>query len=191
MGKEEENTKLTYKQERFCYEYCIDFNATQAAIRSGYSERTAKEIGCENLTKLNIQTRIKEMQSNLSTTAGISALKVINEHAKIAFSGISKLKDGWMTLRDFESLTEDEKACIQEVQTKEARKADGNDGIVIEAWVKIKLYDKQKSLDSISNLLGFNAPTKQEVKNQIEIASDPFAKMRENNGLNDKTKDSV
>ena len=191
MGKEEENIRLTDKQERFCYEYCIDFNATQAAIRSGYSERTAKEIGCENLTKLNIQTRIKEMQSNLSTTAGISALKVINEHAKIAFSGISKLKDGWMTLRDFESLTEDEKACIQEVQTKEARKADGNDGIVIEAWVKIKLYDKQKSLDSISNLLGFNAPTKQEVKNQIEIVSDPFAKMRENNGINDKTKDSV
>lgn len=191
MGKQEENTKLTDKQERFCYEYCIDFNATQAAIRSGYSERTAKEIGSENLTKPNIQTRIKEMQANLSTTAGISALKVINEHAKIAFSGISKLKDGWMTLRDFESLTEDEKACIQEVQTKEARKADGNDGIVIEAWVKIKLYDKQKSLDSIANLLGFNAPTKQEVKNQIEIASDPFAKMRENNGLNDKTKDSV
>lgn len=163
MGKQEENTKLTDKQERFCYEYCIDFNATQAAIRAGYSERTANEQGSQNLAKLNIQTRIKEMQANLSTTAGISALKVINEHAKIAFSSISKLKDGWMTLRGFESLTEDEKACIQEVQTKEARKADGNDGIVIEAWVKIKLYDKQKSLDSISNLLGFNAPTKQEV----------------------------
>lgn len=191
MDNQEEKIKLTDKQERFCYEYCIDFNATQAAIRAGYSNKTAFTIGSENLRKPYIQTRIKEMQSNLSTTAGISALKVINEHAKIAFSGISKLKDGWMTLRDFESLTEDEKACIQEVQTKEARKADGNDGIVIEAWVKIKLYDKQKSLDSISNLLGFNAPTKQEVKNQIEIVSDPFAKMRENNGINDKAKDSV
>lgn len=120
MGKEEENIRLTDKQERFCYEYCIDFNATKAAIRSGYSDKTAYSIGNENLKKPEIQSRIKEMQANLSETAGISALKIINEHSKIAFSGISKLKDGWMTLKDFNSLTDDEKACIQEVQTKEA-----------------------------------------------------------------------
>lgn len=183
MEKEEVNIKLTDKQERFCYEYCIDFNATQAAIRAGYSERSAAEIGRQNLMKLEIQTRIKEMQTNLSETAGISALKVINEHAKIAFSGISKLKEGWMALKDFKSLTEDEKACIQEIQTKEARRSDGGDGIIIEEWVKLKLYDKQKSLDSISNLLGFNAPTKSEVKNQLDIISDPFAQIRKNHGI--------
>ena len=96
-----------------------------------------------------------------------------------------------MTLKDFESLTEDEKACIQEIQTKEARKSDGGDGIIIEEWVKLKLYDKQKSLDSISNMLGFNAPTKSEIKNQIDIISDPFSKMRENNGIDDKAKNSL
>ena len=191
MEDKEETIKLTDKQERFCYEYCIDFNATKAAIRAGYSENTAYSIGNENLKKPEIKKRISEMQSNLSETAGISALKVINEHAKIAFTGIANLKDGWMTLKDFESLSDDEKACIQEVQTKEARRADGGDGIVIEMWVKIKLYDKQKSLDSISNMLGFNAPTKQEVKNQVELLTDPFSKMRENNGINDKTEDSV
>ena len=161
--EDEEKIQLTDKQESFCYEYCVDFNATQAAIRSGYSEKTSFTIGSENLKKPYIQSRIKEMQSKLSETAGISALRIINEHAKIAFSGISKLKDGWMTLRDFESLSDDEKACIQEVQTKEARKADGNNGIIVESWVKIKLYDKQKSLDSISKILGFDAPIKQEV----------------------------
>lgn len=191
MEKEEVNIKLTDKQERFCYEYCIDFNATQAAIRAGYSERSAAEIGRQNLMKLEIQTRIKEMQTNLSETAGISALKVINEHAKIAFSGISKLKDGWMTLKDFKSLTEDEKSCIQEIQTKEARRSDGGDGTIIEEWVKLKLYDKQKSLDSISNLLGFNAPTKSEVKNQLDIISDPFAQMRKNAGIDEETTGGV
>ena len=191
MEKEEVNIKLTDKQERFCYEYCIDFNATQAAIRAGYSERSAAEIGRQNLMKLEIQTRIKEMQTNLSETAGISALKVINEHAKIAFSGISKLKDGWMTLKDFKSLTEDEKACIQEIQTKEARRSDGGDGIIVEEWVKLKLYDKQKSLDSISNLLGFNAPTKSEVKNQLDIILDPFAQMRKNAEIDEETTGGV
>jgi len=47
----------------------------------------------------------------------------------------------------------------------------------------LKLYDKQKSLDSISNLLGFNAPTKSEVKNQLDIISDPFAQIRKNHGI--------
>lgn len=171
--EEEMAFKLTDKQERFCYEYCIDFNATKAAIRAGYSEKTANEQGSQNLAKLSIQTRISEMKSNLSETAGISALRVINEHAKIAFTGIANLKDSWMTLRDFENLSDDEKACIQEVQTKEIRKDDGGDGIIIEGWVKIKLYDKQKSLDSISNMLGFNAATKQEIKTQISGITTP------------------
>ena len=50
--------KMTDKQKRFCDEYLIDLNATQAAIRAGYSESTAKEIGCENLTKPNIKEYI-------------------------------------------------------------------------------------------------------------------------------------
>ena len=51
-------SKLTPKQKRFCDEYLIDLNATQAAIRAGYSEKTAKEIGCENLTKPHIRDYI-------------------------------------------------------------------------------------------------------------------------------------
>lgn len=55
-------SKLTAKQEKFCNEYLIDLNATQAAIRAGYSEKTAKEQGCQNLTKLNISARIAELR---------------------------------------------------------------------------------------------------------------------------------
>jgi phage terminase small subunit len=53
---------LSHKQEKFCVEYLIDFNATQAAIRAEYSPRTAKEIGYENLTKPHLQDRIAELQ---------------------------------------------------------------------------------------------------------------------------------
>ena len=51
---------LTAKQQRFCDEYLIDLNATQAAIRAGYSKKTAKQIGQENLTKLDIKNYIQE-----------------------------------------------------------------------------------------------------------------------------------
>ena len=52
--------KLTAKQRRFCDEYLIDLNATQAAIRAGYSEKTAKQIGQENLTKPDLKRYIEE-----------------------------------------------------------------------------------------------------------------------------------
>lgn len=49
--------ELTDKQARFCEEYLIDLNATQAAIRAGYSEKTAREQAAQNLSKLNIQEK--------------------------------------------------------------------------------------------------------------------------------------
>ncbi len=153
------DVKLTAKQERFCYEYCIDFNATQAAIRAGYSETTAYAIGAENLKKPQIKKRIEEMQNNLAETAGISALRILKEHEKIAFSSAGHLRDGWITLKEFESLSEADKACIQEVSTKTIRRTIGDDPVE-EEFIKIKLYDKQKSLDSISRMLGFDAPVK-------------------------------
>lgn len=62
-------TKMTAKQMRFCDEYLIDLNATQAAIRAGYSKKTAKSIGQENLTKPDlknyIEQRMAEKESSL------------------------------------------------------------------------------------------------------------------------------
>lgn len=52
--------KLTAKQQRFIQEYLIDLNATQAAIRAGYSEKTARFIGHENLTKPHIAAAVAE-----------------------------------------------------------------------------------------------------------------------------------
>ena len=61
--------KLTAKQQRFCDEYLIDLNATQAAIRSGYSEKNARNIASENLAKPNIkeyiEKRMKEKEAEL------------------------------------------------------------------------------------------------------------------------------
>jgi len=68
---------LTPKQQRFVDEYLIDLNATQAAIRAGYSEKTAKEIGSENLTKPNIAKAIQEAQSRLSNKAQVTVEMVV------------------------------------------------------------------------------------------------------------------
>jgi phage terminase small subunit len=167
---EGELKKLTAKEERFCQEYVLWLNATKAAINAGYSEKTAYSAGCRLLKNVKVQTKIKSLQDKLSETAEISALRVLKEHEKIAFSNFGQLRDGWITLKEFESLTDDQKACIQEISTKTIKRTlkqfiDGEftDDPIEEEWVKIKLYDKQKSLDSINAMLGFNAPEKKEL----------------------------
>lgn len=166
--------KLTPKQLIFCAEYCVDFNATNAAIQAGYSKRTACSIGSENLRKPEVQAQIRKFQANLSEASGISALRVLNEHKKIAFSNIADFHTGWITLKEFDSLSEDQKASIAEIKTKSETRIEknGDEAITVkEDYVFLKLYDKQKSLDSISKMLGFESPQKIELgfKDEIEI----------------------
>lgn len=162
---ESKGDELTGKQKRFCEEYIFDFNATRAAKVAGYSEQTAYSIGNENLKKPEIQAYITELQGDLSKTSGISRLKVLKEHEKIAFSSIAKLHNSWIERKKFEELSDDEKACISEIQTQ-IRKIviEGVDAPVEIEFVKVKLFDKQKSLDSISKMLGFDAASKVEIK---------------------------
>ena len=63
---------MTPKQEAFVREYLIDLNATQAAIRAGYSERTAKSIGQENLTKPDVRAAVQAAQAKLAENHGIT-----------------------------------------------------------------------------------------------------------------------
>lgn len=77
---------LTPKQKKFSDEYLIDLNATQAAIRAGYSEKTAYSIGIENLRKPEIKKYIEKRQKELSRSTEITQERVIKELALIAFS---------------------------------------------------------------------------------------------------------
>jgi phage terminase small subunit len=76
--------KLTEKQKTFVKEYLIDLNATQAAIRAGYSEATAKEIGYENLTKPHIAEAIQKALNERSNRTGITADWVLNSLKEVA-----------------------------------------------------------------------------------------------------------
>lgn len=82
---------LTTKQKRFCEEYLVDFNATRAAIRAGYSRDTARFIACENLTKPNILQFIDEKLSEMSI-GGQEALKLISDIAKTSLNDYFTIK---------------------------------------------------------------------------------------------------
>jgi phage terminase small subunit len=75
---------MTPKQQRFVQEYLVDLNATQAAIRAGYSEKTAYEIGHENLRKPEIQTALEEARDARSKRVEIDQDWVLNRLASVA-----------------------------------------------------------------------------------------------------------
>ena len=82
---------LSDKQKVFAQEYLVDFNATQAAIRAGYSKKSAKVIGCQNLTKLNIQQEIQKQMKARERRTGIDIDSVVQRLHGIAETNIGDL----------------------------------------------------------------------------------------------------
>ncbi len=82
--EEEGAVRLTTKQRRFIEEYCLDFNATRAAIRAGYAERSAQQIGAENLTKPVISAAIYERLNELSMSSE-EAIKRLSDMGRASF----------------------------------------------------------------------------------------------------------
>lgn len=71
---------MNERQQRFCEEYIVDHNATQAAIRAGYSVKTAKQIGSENLTKPDIAEKIRELEEAIPKKDTIATAEEVLEH---------------------------------------------------------------------------------------------------------------
>jgi phage terminase small subunit len=161
--------KLTEKERLFCHQYIIDWNGARAARVAGYSEESAKQIACENLTKPYLQQYLNFIKNNLEEEAGISKLRNLLELTKIAYSDISSLHDDWIELTKWEKIkaeNPDITAAVESIDTKtEYRtiKKGGVDTDVEVKSVKVKLYSKTTAIDMINKMQGYIAPTKSDI----------------------------
>jgi phage terminase small subunit len=157
---EGEPEKLTDKQKRFCDEYLIDNNGTQAAIRAGYAESNARSTASELLGNVGIQDYLAErkaiLNKQLEDKYFISKERVLREHARIAFSDIRAFFNQDNSLKDFSELTEDEAASLSSVEVDEIKE----NFVVVGQTKKIKVYDKKGSLAEIAKIMGYYAPVK-------------------------------
>lgn len=151
--------KLTPKQERFVQEYLIDLNATQAAIRAGYSQRTARQIGDENLSKPDISAAIQAAKAARSERTHITQDRVLQELARIAFFDLRKLyrEDG--SLKAMHELDDDAAAVlagVEVVETQGNAEFGGEDGArhIPEFVKKAKVFDKNTALTLAMRHLG-------------------------------------
>ena len=147
-------TKLTNKQQAFVNEYLIDLNATQAAIRAGYSKKTAQVIGSENLCKPVISEAIDAAKAARIVRTQVTSDKVLAELAKLGYSNMEDyitIGDDGLPTVDMSNLSRDQMAAISEV-TVETRKEPGENGDTIEK-VRFKLENKGQNLEGLSRHL--------------------------------------
>jgi len=153
--REELEDKLTDKERVFCHEYIVDWNKSRAARAAKYSENTCAEIGYENMRKPHIIQYVDFIKNDLEIESGVSKLRNLKELAKIAYSSIAALHNTWITLKDFNELTEDQTAAIESTDTKTMKV--GEDGGIEIEYVKIKLYPKLTAIKLINEMMGYDA----------------------------------
>jgi phage terminase small subunit len=139
---------LTPKQERFIAEYLIDLNATQAAIRAGYSPKTAGQQGDRLLKNVQIASAITKGKSAQVERAELSAAMVLEELRRLATVDIRSYYDALGNLKPMSELTPEQGAALAGVETLK-RNVTAGDG-VMDTVYKIKLWDKTRALEMLA-----------------------------------------
>ena len=139
---------LTPKQQRFVEEYLVDLNATQAAIRAGYSQRSGGKIGHQLLEKTRLQQAILKAMERRSKRIEVTQDRVLLELGRIAFADMGDFAE-WgpdgVTVKSDKDLNADQRAAIAEVSETKAGK---------NQTIRFKLHDKKGALDALAKHLG-------------------------------------
>ena len=162
---------LNDKQRRFAAEYLVDLNSKQAAIRAGYSVRTAAQIGSRLLTHVEVQRLVGEGRARLLERTELSIDAVVRELQLIAFARLAHAAtwDGDnVTLIASEDLAEAERAAVSEVSKTEVE-IDG----VVKRSLKIKMHSKLEALEKLMKRLNAYPPKQLDLTSKGEKI--PFA----------------
>lgn len=163
---------LTPKQQRFVEEYLIDLNATQAAIRAGYSEKTAKVIAAQNLSKLNVQEAIEEAQNKRTEQTQIDSAYVLKRLVEIDQMDVLDIMDDKYCLKPIGEWPKIWRQYISNIENLEEFEGFGEDRTQIGWLKKIKWPDKTKNLELLGRHVSVGAfKDKVEHSGKLEIQS--------------------
>lgn len=166
MSEKKGNIKLSSQQVKFC-EFLASGKSQRESYNLAYPNNKRSDLVTDtNASRLLSNAKVFEYYQSLlkknAEKSEITRERILNEYAKIGFSSIAHLHNTWVERKDFEKLTQDQKDSIQEISTQTRKFFDDNGQQIEVEFVKIKLYDKMKALDSIKSMLGFDAPIKTE-----------------------------
>lgn len=143
---------LSPRQQKFIAEYLVDLNATQAAIRAGYSAKTASVQAFDLLRKPAIASALESARTQHATNAGLSVERVLQEAMRLAFFDIRKLTDSEGNPIPVHQLDADTAAAIQGLELATERGPDKESGPTIVR--KYKIADKNSAIERLFKHLG-------------------------------------
>lgn len=152
----EQQDELTPQQLQFVAEYLIDLNATQAAIRAGYSAKTANQQGSRLLAHAKVSAAIVEAKAARAERNEITADRVIQELAKLGFSNMMdymRVGPEGDPVLDFSAITREQAAALTEVTVEDFTDGRGEDSRDVRR-VKFKLADKRSALVDLGKHIG-------------------------------------
>ena len=154
--------KLTPKQRKFCLEYLKDFNATRAAVESGYSKRSAKEIGSNNLTKHNIQAHLSKKINKAEQMAEIDIALILKHLYNMAFFDARTLYGEDGDLLPMSEWPPEAGKLVQDIDVQ-TRQVDKDTTITIK---KIKIPSRERNTENLGRYLAM-------FTDKIKDVSDP------------------
>ena len=158
---------LNDKQARFVEEYLIDLNATKAAERAGYSEKTAYSQGQRLLKHAEIQALITQKRLELAAKCDVSSERVVREVAALAFSDVRKLLNDDGSMKQISELDDVTAAAVSSVEVSEIVAEDGTRFGIVK---KIRLWDKNSAQERLCKHLGlFEQDNKRKVDPIAEL----------------------
>lgn len=146
--------ELTPKIKRFCEEYIKDLNGTQAAIRAGYSSKTANEQAARLLAKVNVQNYIAELKQSLSNKNEGLAQQVIDELKKLGFANIQDYINPENEIKDLSTIDRDKAAAVESIKKTVTEFSGGGESSGKKTSIQFKLYDKISALEKLGRHLG-------------------------------------
>lgn len=150
--------KMTAKEERFCHEWLIDMNDTQAAIRTGYSKRSAGVIGHELLKKPKIRDHIDKLRHQALLKADLTLDMLVNELKHFGFYSAKDFIEEGNHIPDLSKMTREQLKPVIGIKFTETRSYDGTPVLTTE----LKFVDKRASVvDLIRHLGGFEKDNRQ------------------------------
>ena len=170
---------LREKQRLFVEEYLIDLNATQAAIRAGYSKRTAGQIGDENLKKPQIAQAIKEAMDSRSKRVQINADYVLNRLVEIDQLDVLDILRDDMSFKPLSEWPKGWRQYLVGFDIAEMFEGSGEDRSMVGLMKKIKWPDKVKNLELLGKHVAVSAFREQVEVNVTHTLSERMAKARE------------
>ncbi|SFI69770.1 Terminase small subunit [Pseudomonas guineae] len=148
---QEAEVRITAKQQRFVDEYLVDQNGTQAAIRAGYSAKTAQQMATENLLKPVVRAAIEAGLAKQQERTGITADRVLQEVARIGLFDPRKLFRDDGEPKDIHELDDDTAAAISGVKISTRKDEDGKGETTVTEY---KVSDKNTALEKLFKHLG-------------------------------------